>query len=30
MEALNKFNKGESVNVKIKRGNEEMDVLVTF
>ena len=30
MEGLAKFNKGESTNVKILRGEEEMEVEVTF
>lgn len=30
MDALNKFNKGESTNVKVKRGKEELLLLITF
>ena len=30
MDALNKFNKGESTKVKLVRGKEEMEVVVTF
>jgi aminopeptidase YwaD len=30
MDALNKFNKGESTNVKIKRGKEELSLPITF
>jgi aminopeptidase YwaD len=30
MDALNKFNKGESTNVKVKRGKEELSFQITF
>jgi aminopeptidase YwaD len=30
MGALNKFNKGETTNVKVKRGNEELNFQITF